>query len=88
MTEYLIDRCYGGPEEGGWWYDWREPGQSVLILMPREEAEALARRVNAHEKANQSPSQGRFSVIGGPDHRVMIEETPGQYMSTHSPHYE
>ena len=22
---YLIDRAYGGPEEGGWWYEHGEP---------------------------------------------------------------
>ncbi len=22
VSMYSIERCYGGPEEGGWWYDW------------------------------------------------------------------
>ena len=28
---YWTDRLYGGPEEGGWWYEAGEPVQSVLI---------------------------------------------------------
>ena len=28
-TVYLIDRAYGGPEEGGWWYD---TGERVRII--------------------------------------------------------
>jgi hypothetical protein len=22
LTTYRVTRCYGGPEEGGWWYNW------------------------------------------------------------------
>jgi len=22
VTTYQVTRCYGGPEEGGWWYNW------------------------------------------------------------------
>jgi len=24
---YLVDRAYGGPEEGGWWYDYGFPAE-------------------------------------------------------------
>jgi len=29
VNAYLTDRRYGGPEEGGWWYDTGEPLASV-----------------------------------------------------------
>ena len=32
---YLVDRAYGGPEEGGWWYDYG-------TLVPLEQARELA----------------------------------------------
>ena len=22
VSIYLVQNCYGGAEEGGWWYDW------------------------------------------------------------------
>ena len=22
VSIYVVERCYGGAEEGGWWYDW------------------------------------------------------------------
>lgn len=25
VTIYEVSRYYGGPEEGGWWYDWLTP---------------------------------------------------------------
>ena len=24
LNVYIIGRAYGGPEEGGWWYDYHE----------------------------------------------------------------
>ena len=24
ITRYRVELVYGGPEEGGWWYDWRD----------------------------------------------------------------
>lgn len=34
LALYIIDRCFGGPEEGGWWYD-----QGIPVSL--EEAEAI-----------------------------------------------
>ena len=32
LTAYTVDRCYGGPEEGGWWYDNYQPIASIPVL--------------------------------------------------------
>ena len=29
LTAYIKDRVYGGPEEGGWWYDTYTPIMSI-----------------------------------------------------------
>lgn len=31
MNAYHVDRAYGGPEEGGWWYNRGEPLASIPI---------------------------------------------------------
>jgi hypothetical protein len=36
INAYIVSRCYGGGEEGGWWYDSGEPIASVPI--PTEQA--------------------------------------------------
>jgi len=28
VNVYLVDRAYGGPEEGGWWYEYGEPAEA------------------------------------------------------------
>lgn len=52
MTSYVIavyevDRCYGGPEEGGWWYDTGELKKILGVKRDEDEAYATARRLNA-----------------------------------------
>lgn len=34
---YLTDRLYGGPEEGGWWYDCGEPVMSLPFICDESE---------------------------------------------------
>ena len=31
LNVYIVDRAYGGPEEGGWWYDYGVPYASVPL---------------------------------------------------------
>lgn len=42
VSIYLIDRAYGGPEEGGWWFTYGEPQvtEHLRAFSDKEEAEA------------------------------------------------
>jgi len=31
ITVYHVTRHYGGPEEGGWWYNWNKPVETGKI---------------------------------------------------------
>ena len=33
LSRYVIEECYGGPEEGGWWYDWCELDWSECLTV-------------------------------------------------------
>lgn len=33
LNTYEVYQAYGGPEEGGWWYDCGTPVQSILLSM-------------------------------------------------------
>lgn len=35
VTVKIDNLCYGGPEEGGWWYDTHDPVEWHLISSPR-----------------------------------------------------
>lgn len=43
---YEMDRAYGGPEEGGWWYDTGALRRPLRVLRSEDEAHAVAGRAN------------------------------------------
>lgn len=58
-----VDRCYGGPEEGGWYYD----ATSILqVFKVWNWKQGLARARELKEEHPTCP-RGRHSVIGGTD---------------------
>jgi hypothetical protein len=80
VNVYSVGRCYGGPEEGGWYYDCGDPTASHPVKRMKQ-AERLQRRLEA-----RCPEHipGRR----GPRCLVLIERTPGAYFPKHQPYYE
>ena len=73
---YYIDRAYGGPEEGGWWYDVYEyicPVGDIEYQFTPEEAETL----NSGEMVYDNSSVG-----GGAGYRIMDEKHPKELDGT------
>lgn len=91
VSEYSVDRRYGGPEEGGWWYDWWD-FVTVREVFRDHQPDANAHRDALQAAQNQrdaeSGERNRFSVIGTPDTVYVTEEQPGSMQSTERPHYE
>jgi hypothetical protein len=56
VNVYAVTRHYGGPEEGGWWYDEGEPVKSTAVRRGR--ALALARRWNDYLNREGGPNDG------------------------------
>jgi DNA-directed RNA polymerase subunit RPC12/RpoP len=42
VAVYAVDRAYGGPEEGGWWYDCGDLSEHAMIRVFDDIAEARA----------------------------------------------
>lgn len=77
-------RCYGGPEEGGWWYDWYEHVKSSRPMSHAQASELLLAKNEALPKKRRN----RYSVLGGPDTVNLLEERGGENISREVPHYE
>jgi len=84
VTAYGVTREYGGPEEGGWWYDWKTHLLSVPCLY------------RDHLKVIEQLEQGAVgdanwgdisSVLGGHEVRYYIEYIPGTRVSRVAPRY-
>lgn len=83
VNVYEVSRNYGGPEEGGWWYD-----TGHCVETRRCATRADAERVQAALRDEYPRTGRRSSVLGGDDYEVVIEDGPGRDYPEHRPHYE
>lgn len=83
VNVYAVGRSWGGPEEGGWWYDTGEPVASIPFET-REEAEAERERLR--ERYPQTGKRG--SVLGGDDYEIGIEDEFARAYPESRPRYE
>lgn len=75
VNVYHAQQAFGGPEEGGWWYDVLEPIESRLCHS-REEALAEFQKLEERwEKISKEENQGRpyHSVLSRGEYRVSVE---------------
>jgi len=81
VNAYLVSRMYGGPEEGGWWYDAGEPLESRFVsyrIACRVQARLLKTWV-----ARQGADLGRYQSI-----EVRLEENLAARFPASTPRYE
>jgi len=88
INVYIIDQAYGGPAEGGWYYETGEPFMSLRVDMAPDISD-----VNDVAQALRTmyPDRGyRYSVTPkGQDYLVLVEDHPiSSAWPQHRPHYE
>ncbi len=81
VTAYEVTRHWGGPEEGGWWYNWYEPINTVPTSTPETMAEIFKTKYGDRVQGDI------YSVLGGLAISVMIEDEPAANRSTERPRY-
>lgn len=86
---YEIDRRYGGPEEGGWWYDTGELRRILGVRHNENEAYTLARRLNGWLARLQAGHRDVSSVLysGGRYAIEVHEEYAPRYYPEERPYY-
>jgi len=82
---YLVTRHYGGPEEGGWWFDVGELVGSIRVDVSwdAEIVKGILRKLYADEQDGS-----RFSAAGGTDLSICLEDRPGENWPRERPRYE
>jgi hypothetical protein len=87
VNVYEMFREYGGPEEGGWWYDRGE--LIVVIRCAANEAADVRDQLRSYFPTQTGSSRGYCGVTyTGGDYRTEISDTPGQSYPAERPHYE
>lgn len=90
LALYEVDRAYGGPEEGGWWFDTGEHRRTLRTFGNEQDAYAAARRCNGWLARLQKGKRAVSSVIydgGRYAAEVHRNFAPGHY-PVERPHYE
>lgn len=84
VTLYSVSREYGGPEEGGWYYDyWVHEEHLGRCRFSR-----VHKMVDKFRAIHEAPKCQRFNVRGGPDLQVGWDWSPGASATSARPHYE
>lgn len=85
VNAYAVTRHYGGPEEGGWWWD-RYTSLASVPVCKGQRAEAIRARLERHFAGEKHGNI--YSVLGGVDVVVRIEDAPKASETTERPRYE
>jgi hypothetical protein len=93
ITAYAVTRHYGGPEEGGWWYNWYTPIKTVALPKSYQRSnnrasKAILSRVSTIKEELDTVNEGDiYSVNGGVLLDVIVELFKHEFASTEQPHY-
>jgi hypothetical protein len=87
---YEIDREYGGPEEGGWYYDSGVLCRTFKVCKSENEANRIARRANRIFAYLQRDMPSVDSVIycGGRYKAFVFENSADLFYPSQRPYYE
>ena len=87
---YEIDRAFGGPEEGGWWYDCGELRRVLKVVPNADRAYVLAARANRLMDRLQRHKRNIYSVAyaGGRYSACVFEDIAPRAFPEIRPHYE
>lgn len=85
VNVYEVTREYGGPEEGGWWYNWVECIDARYVPV---EGYAETAKKKLEEEYGYVKRGNIYSVLGGAELYVMVEGSRASRQSLRRPHYE
>ncbi len=88
VNVYLIDRAYGGPEEGGWYYDCGEAIASKQYHTQEGADKALEGRLQWCEEENRHRRSDTSSVLSEGCYVARVEDEPAKDYPDTRPHYE
>ena len=93
LNVYEIEQIYGGPEEGGWFFNCGSPVESVRVDN-QQELDSTRVRLEARYQMNDKSSwdrgrkRGSSSCAGGYDIQINIEDEFAKAYPQQRPRYE
>lgn len=88
VNEYLTNRAYGGPEEGGWFYDVGHFIKSHGTFESEQEAYRRRDELTGYLEEKRAGQRPPYSVACTGYTELWIEDGPGEDFPIERPHYE
>ena len=89
INVYRINHCYGGPEEGGWYYDALECLASVEIdRLPKPRRRTLLSLLRDQYPNKLDMGDDEARAYQGDSHEVFIENRKAERETREIPRYE
>ena len=88
LNEYVTDRAFGGPQEGGWWYDTGTFVACRGVYPNRGEARAAAHAMAPGLAERRRGLHPPDSVLCSGWPEVLVERRPGADFPKTRPRYE
>jgi hypothetical protein len=89
ITSYAITRHYGGPEEGGWWWDMYAPIKTVYMPSRWSKERVLQACEKMHARSREEHEEGDISSVrGGVKVGTYAEYEYQEFATRERPHYE
>jgi hypothetical protein len=92
VSYYNVDRAFGGPEEGGWWYTYGIPetqfDRFTRGFATEDEAYVYADRLNRH--LSPKLNEGRYSissVLSDGNYQAIVSEGYPRPFPEETPYY-
>ena len=85
VNAYEVTRHYGGPEEGGWWYNTGQPLASVPLNIAIDKDEEIKRLGEIFKDVSEGDI---YSVLGGTAVEIYTEDHVARYWPEETPRYE
>jgi hypothetical protein len=84
VNVYEVTREYGGPEEGGWWFNALRCIESIPCR-----AENMDTMIQWAKNEYRNIKSGNiYSVLGGSELEVMFEDSPSESETRRKPHWD
>ena len=92
LAAYAVQRCYGGPEEGGWYWNAYEMQADAPFPLTadtlRKVAEDISETIETWKKTGLFENEGDiYSVNGGVEYHYCIENMRGESETKTAPRY-
>jgi len=89
VTVYQLDQAYGGPQEGGWWYDVGTVLETFQVFH-EEHLRIVEKELEAYynDPDDYRLRRGRTLAAGGYDIEIVASESMGRSFPEERPRYE